>query len=324
MKIFLSILLFCCACAYSELPREQGYLRVSEKHELFFARYGNPEGIPVVVLHGGPGGGGYEKPLPFFDLSRFNVVMFDQRGASRSKPFACMEENTTQHSIADIETLRMHLGIHKWLVFGGSWGSLLGVLYGEAHPESCLGFILTGVFLGREQDIRLLQYTEKAKEHYQQFILNIPEDERAELIAACYKRVMDPDPEVHMKMARAVLRYHLISTTSSLNSAWIDSLLNDNQFTLGLTRTVLHYASHQLFLYPNQALAEVQKVSHLPAIIVQGNADINCLPEQAELLHQNWKNSQLWMIDGGGHNMDQSAISAALTRAANSFIKSMK
>lgn len=306
-----------------ESPRKEEYLQVSKKHQIFYAVYGNPQGIPVVVLHGGPGIGCNDSLSRFFDLKRFNVVMFDQRGAMRSKPFACMEENTTQFSIEDMEALRKHLGIKQWLLFGGSWGSLLAILYGQAHPEACLGFILRGVFLGREQDIRLFNKGEKASsEIHQEFILHFSKEEQNDLLAACYKRVMDPDPEVHMALARAFIRYHMTNTTTPSNLQLMEPLLKNDKLLLSMSRALLHYASHQLFLYPNQALSQMERISHLPAIIIHGNADINCLPDQALLLHNNWKNSRFWLIEKGGHSADDPLISSALIRATETFADS--
>lgn len=303
----------------SSVQGAEGYLEVSEKHQIYYSSYGNENGIPVVVLHGGPGLGCNEKDSRFFDLSRYFVVMFDQRGAMRSKPFGCMDENTTQDSIRDIEALRKHLGIEKWAVFGGSWGSLLAVVYGQAHPESCLGFVLRGIFLGREQDIRLFCVNEEtATEAHQEFLRQIPKDEQNDLLAASYKKVMDPDPEVHVNFAKNFMRYHLLRTSNSPNSV-IEKILQNEQLVVSMVRAVLHYASHQLFLQPNQILSNMERIAQLPAVIVHGSADINCLPEQARLLHQNWERSRLWMIDAGGHSADDPAIAPALLKATNSL-----
>jgi proline iminopeptidase len=299
-----------------ESPRQEGYLQVSDKHQIFYSLYGNPSGIPVVVLHGGPGMGCSDKPSRYFDLHRFNVVMFDQRGAMRSKPFACMEENTTQHLIDDIEKLRKFLEIERWVVYGGSWGSLLGILYGETHPDSCTGFVLSGIFLGREQDIQLFS---KRGDSYEQFISLFSDDEQKHILAASYTKVMNPDPKYHLPVARAFFRYIMTSTIYTKNSASVESLLKDDRLALSMSRAVLHYAVHSLFLSPNQALSRIDRVSHLPAIIVQGNEDLNCPPEQALLLHEQWKNSQLKLIENCGHSCDDSAMTSALIEAIESL-----
>lgn len=295
---------------------KEGYLQVSDIHQIFYSTFGNPEGIPVVVVHGGPGMGCGDKPSPIFDLNRYNVVLFDQRGAMRSKPFACMEDNTTQLLIEDIETLRRFLGIKKWVVYGGSWGSLLGILYGEAHPESCIGFVLSGIFLGREQDIQL--FREKG-EPYQEFLSLFPVNEQHDVLTACYERVMSQDPNEHLPIARAFFRYIMISSIYTKNPAAVDFLFKDDRLALSMSRAVLFYAHHQLFLRPNQALSQIDRVSHLPLIIVQGASDLNCPPNQAKLLHQYWKNSQLQLIERCGHSSDDSAMTVALKKAIESF-----
>lgn len=297
-------------------PRQQGYLQVSDKHQIFYALYGDPAGIPVVVLHGGPGMGCSDKPSPIFDLHRFNVVMFDQRGAMRSKPFACMEDNTTQLLIEDIEKLRRFLNIKKWVVFGGSWGSLLGILYGEAHPDACIGFVLSGIFLGREEDVQLFREKGKA---YQEFISLFSEADQQDLLAASYQKVMNPDPKINLPIARAFFRYIMLSSIYTKNPARVESLLEDDQLALSMSRAAIFYAQHRLFLAPNQVLSQIDRVSHLPAIVIQGADDLNCPPEQAKLLHQHWKNSQLRLVEGSGHSSDDSAMTTALSNAFKFF-----
>jgi proline iminopeptidase len=307
-----------------QTPRTEGYLQVSQKHQIFYAAYGNPEGIPVVVLHGGPGMGTTNEYTRFFDLAEWNVVMFDQRGAMRSIPFACMEENTTQDSIEDIETLRNQLGIQQWVVFGHSWGSCLGLAYGETYPKSCLGFILEGVFLGREQDISFFRDMGKGSiSAYEDFLTNIPLEEQNDIPKACYQRLMDPNPEVHMNMARALMRYQLLNSSKPQSPEVIKKVLSDERFILSFIRSFVHYAYNKCFLQPNQIIADINKVVHFPAIIVHGSLDVVCPPEQAYLLHDNWSNSQLWIIEGAGHSCSEPAIAHALTQATDSFILNM-
>ncbi len=303
----------------ASLHADSGYFAVSEKYELFYETHGNPEGIPVIVLHGGPGLGCRDEYARFFDLNRFFVLTFDQRGAMRSKPFACMEENTTQLLVEDIEKLRNHLKIKRWIVFGGSWGSLLGLVYGETHPEACLGFILRGIFLGREQDINLFSRTEAEFEPFQDFLSHIPIEERDDLLAATYKRIMDPDPEVQIKMALAFFRYFALCVISPNDSNKVKDLIKDERQVLSMAKAMLYYSKHQLFLEPNQVLSNLARINHLRGIIVHGSSDINCLPEQARLLHQNWENSRLWMIENAGHSALDPLISQALIEATKSL-----
>jgi proline iminopeptidase len=304
-------------------PNEEGYLQVSEIHRLFYATYGNPNGIPVVVLHGGPGAGCEDSLTRFFDLDHWHVVMFDQRGAMRSQPFACMEDNSPQHSISDIEKLRKHLGIEQWVIFGGSWGSTLAVLYGQEHPESCLGFILRGVFLARQQDYLHLFYGmgKVFPETYAELIHFLPEEERHDVLTAYYRRIMDPNPEVHLPAARAFMKFDTICGSHLPNPKGVNELLQDDQLVLSISRAFVYYSFNGFFLEPNQILSRMDRVSHLPAIIVHGRWDAICLPEMAYLLHQKWENSLLWFATQGGHFSHDPAIAASLATATDAFVQ---
>lgn len=303
-------------------PRTEGYLKVSDLHSIYYATYGNPDGVPVVVLHGGPGAGCSDGLTSFFDLDYWHVVMFDQRGAMRSTPLAEMTENSPQHSISDIEALRQHLGIDKWLVFGGSWGSTLSVLYGQAHPENCLGFVLRGVFQARERDYMHLFYDMGRifPEAYDEFIKHIPESERQNILAYSYEKIMDPNPEVHMPLARAFMKFDLICATHLPNPAVANGAYDDNS-VLSITRAYAYYAYNKFFLEPNQIINNMDKIGHLPSIIVHGRWDAICLPENAYTLHKNWPNSSLWMIPDGGHSAADPAISRGLLQATEAFKK---
>lgn len=219
----------------------------------------------------------------------------------------------------DIEALRKHLGIEKWLVFGGSWGSLLSILYGQQHPERCLGFVLSAIFLGRHQDIRLFGGPDDAPGAYQEFVAHIPAGERNNLLAATYKQVMDPDPAVHVKMACAALRYHMLRTSKPVPSeAEIEERLKDKRQIVSFIRAVMYYAMNNLFIDENQAIMNMDRIAHLPAYIIHGQEDINCLPEQAVTLHENWKNSQLHILPYTGH-VNNDAMVSALVGATNEF-----
>lgn len=308
-----------------EVPLTEGYLQVSEKHQIYYATYGNPNGVPVVILHGGPGIGCSDEYSRFFDLNNWHVIMFDQRGAMRSKPFACMEENTTQHSVIDIENLRIHMGIQQWVVFGNSWGSCLALTYGQSYPESCLGFILEGTFLGRDKDISFFRDMGKVSANaYADLLINIPPEEQDDVPKACYQRLMDSDPKVHMSMARALMRYQLLNTNNPPSAEIIQETLSDDCFILSFIRAFVHYAIHQCFLQPNQVLANVSKVIHHPCIIVHGALDTVCPLEQGALLHENWPNSELWIIEGAGHSCREAAIANALVEATKTFILKMR
>lgn len=304
-------------------PREEGFLKVSETHTLLYAVYGNPKGIPIVVLHGGPGAGCNDTLSRFFDLNRWNVVMFDQRGAMRSQPFCCMEENTPQYSIDDIEALRSHLGIEQWIIFGGSWGSTLALLYGQEHPERCLGFILRGIFLAREQDYLHVLYGigKIFPEAYEPFFNFIPEEERHDLLSAYHRRIFAPNPSVHLPAARTFMRFITICSTHLPNPMGVEKVVQNDRLILSMTRAFLHYSKHRFFLEPNQILSRMEKIAHLPAIIIHGRWDAIDLPEMAYALYQHWRHSQLWIVTEGGHSANDPPISAALATATDLFMQ---
>ncbi len=305
------------------LPKEEGYLQVSKLHKIFYATYGNPNGTPAIVLHGGPGAGCSDVYTSFFDLNKWHVIMLDQRGAHRSKPFACMEENTTDHCIEDIEVLRTYLKIKQWVVFGGSWGSLLGILYGKAHPESCLGFILRGIFLGREQDFQHLLYQmgKKFPEPYKEFLTHFDQEEKKDLVTAGYKRIMDPDLQVAIEFAQAFFSYLVHAKLPEQTPEDIEEGLKDHVTVYGKGKAFFHYSYHKFFLTPNQTLQNFDAISRFSAIIVHGAEDAICLPQQAHLLHEHWKNSFLWMVKKGGHSFEDLRVGSALARATDKFLE---
>lgn len=302
-------------------PKSEGYLQVSKVHSLYYATYGNAEGIPIVVLHGGPGMGCSDKITQFFDLEKWHVIMFDQRGAVRSLPLACMEENTPQHSVSDIETLRKSLGIDKWMVFGGSWGSALALLYAQEHADRCLGLILRGICLVREEDYLHLLYGmgKIFPEAYEQLVNYIPESERDDLLSAYYRRIMDPNPEVHMPAARTFIKYDFICGTHLPDPENVAKILENDQVVISLAKAFFYYSIHQFFLEPNQILSNLDKITHLPAIIVQGRWDVICPPHMSYMVHKRLQNSRLWIIPDGGHSAYDPPIGAALAEATDIF-----
>ncbi len=268
--------------------------------------------------------GSSETDIKFFDVSRFNIIMFDQRGAGKSHPLACMEDNTSQQLIDDIEKLKNHLGIKQWLVFGSSWGSLLALIYGQQYPESCLGFILSGIFLGRPQDIRLFGDETEVPEAYNEFIQYFPKEESSDLFSATYTRIMNPDQNIHMPIAKAWLKYHIIRTSNPVPSAQkLEMILNNDNYCLSIARSVLYYGRHKLFLKPNEVIEEMHKISDIPGILIHGQLDINCLPEQAVILHNNWENSSLKVLESAAHSYND-IMTAALIEATNQFAEKLQ
>ena len=298
-------------------PYEEGYLQVSDQHRLYYAQFGNPDGVPVLVVHGGPGFGCSPAWSSFFDLAFYRVIMFDQRGSARSTPAGEMNDNTPQHSVADMEALRVHLGVDKWLLFGGSWGSALSILYGETHPERVTGFVLRGVFLARQKDYEHLYYGMKRTfpDAWDEMVQVIPEEERTDLIKALYNRVMDPDPQVHLPVAHAFMRYDAICGTLLPNPALLDHQSKNDHSVINVTRAFMHYSINHFFMEEDQLLNDLDKIAHLPAIIVQGRYDMICLPEGAYELYKKWNNANLWFVADGAHFSSEPSIAKGLKEA---------
>lgn len=302
-------------------PYEENYLQVSQIHRIWYAQYGNPQGEPVVLLHGGPGAGSGDNDMRFFDPKYYRIILLDQRGAKRSEPAAEMRENTTQHLIADIEALRQQLKIEKWLVFGGSWGSALSLAYGQAHPERCLGFILRGIFLGRKAEGDQLWYGMKDAfpEVWEEFVNFLPVEERDDLPGSYYKRLMHPDRNINYPAARAFIKYDFTSAFLQAEPAAIQALMDDEKASLGMAKTFTHYYMHDFFFKPNELIDNLDKVNHLPLIIVHGRYDIICRAQVAYELHKKWPNSKLVIVEAAGHSAREPGITKALVEATESM-----
>ena len=299
--------------------RSSGWLDVSDGHRVYWEECGNPAGIPAIFLHGGPGAGSAPAHRRFFDPERTRIILMDQRGAGRSKPTASIEGNTTQALIEDIETLRRHLSIDRWLVFGGSWGSTLALAYGEAHPQSCLGFVLRGIFLGTMAEVEWFLYGMGRffPEAQQRFLEPIPVAERADLLGAYWRRLIDEDPRVHLPAARAWSRYERSCSTLLPNGSGGDE---DDGFHLSLARMEAHYFRNELFLRDGQLLAELDRISHLPATIVQGRYDVICPPEAARRLADAWPGATLEVVADAGHSAMETGIRAGLVAATDRLL----
>jgi proline iminopeptidase len=303
-------------------PYDQGFLAVSSLHTLYYEQCGNPAGKPVVFLHGGPGGGIDPIYRQYFDPSRWRVVLFDQRGCGKSRPYAELRENTTWDLVADIEKLRQHLGIDRWFVFGGSWGSALALAYGQTHPQSCLGFVLRGIFLLRPFELRWFYqsgasyFFPDAWEHY---LEPIPPEERDDLLAAYHRRLNDPDPQVRLRAARAWSVWEA-STSKLIPSPELIERFGRGEFAEAFARIECHYFVHGGFLDPeDQLLRGVGRLRHLPAVIVQGRYDAVCPPISAWELHQAWPEAEFRMIPDAGHSITEPGIRTALLEATDRF-----
>jgi proline iminopeptidase len=271
-------------------------------------------------LHVGPGAGAAPAHRRFFDPAHYRVVIFDQRGAGRSTPLGEIRDNTTPHLIADIERLRAHLGIDRWLVFGGSWGSTLALAYSEAHPARCSGLILRGIFLCRRSEIDWFLYGLKNlfPEAWHAFAGAIPKTERRDLLAAYYRRLTDPDPKVHMPAARAWSIYEG-SCSTLLPSPETVAYFAGDVVALGLARIEAHYFSHDIFLPENSLLENIGFVRGIPGVIVQGRYDAVCPIVSADDVHRAWPEAEYIVIPDAGHSAWEPRICGELVKATEKF-----
>ncbi|CAN5798889.1 prolyl aminopeptidase [soil metagenome] len=301
-------------------PYRQGMLPVDDLHTLYWEECGNPDGQPVLFLHGGPGGGTSPTHRRFFDPAHYRIVLFDQRGAGKSTPLGEYRNNTTALLIADIEKIRAMLGISQWLVFGGSWGSTLALAYGEAHPEPCLGFILRGIFLCTkgEVDWFINGIQNFYPEVYRRFAEAIPLEERGDLLQAYAKRLFCDDPAVYMEAARNWSRYEGSCLFLAPQPQAIEDFESD-VVSLGIGRLEAHYMLNAAFMEENQLISQIEKIRHLPAVIVQGRYDVICPPVSAYRLHQAWPEAQFHLIADAGHAAMEPGIAAELVRATEQF-----
>jgi proline iminopeptidase len=305
-------------------PFETGRLKVSPIHELYFEQCGNPNGQPAVFLHGGPGGGLVPDYRRFFDPENYHIVLFEQRGSGRSTPHASLEDNTTWHLVDDIERLREHLKIDRWLVFGGSWGSTLSLAYAQTHPERVTALVLRGIFLCREKEIRwFYQDGEGASaifpDLWEDYVKLIPPAERDDLLHAYHRRLMSDDEAVRLAAAKAW-------------SVWEGSILKlipdpeliehsgEDQFALAVARIEAHYFVNNAFFDTDNYLIEnVDKIRHIPGVIVQGRYDIVCPMMSAWELHRAWPEAKMHIVLDAGHASTETGIIAGLVEATDNF-----
>ncbi|WP_088890789.1 prolyl aminopeptidase [Leptolyngbya ohadii] len=303
-------------------PYATGTLKVSDLHTLYYEEVGNPEGKPIVFLHGGPGGGIDPFHRRFFDPQKWRVILFDQRGCGRSTPHAELRENTTWDLVSDIEKLRLHLGIDRWVVFGGSWGSTLSLAYSQTHPEACKGLILRGIFLLRQKEL-LWFYQEGASyffpDAWENYLKPIPPAERHNLIAAYYQRLTCEDWQIRQEAARAWSVWEA-STSKLLPDVGLQQRFGESQFADAFARIECHYFVNKgFFEQENQLLDQCDHIRHLPTVIVQGRYDVVCPPLSAWDLHQALPQSELIFISDAGHSMTEPGIRTALIEASDRF-----
>ena len=305
-------------------PFDTGRLKVSTIHELYYEQCGKPNGQPAVFLHGGPGGGVIPSYRQFFDPEFYRVVLFEQRGSGRSTPHASLEHNTTWDLVADIERLREHLSIDRWLVFGGSWGSTLSLAYAQTHPERVTALVLRGIFLCREKEIRWF-YQEGAgaqavfPDVWEEYVRIIPPAERGDMLRAYHRRLMSDNEAVRLEAARAWSVWE--GSTSKLfpDQKLIDHSAEEH-FALALARIECHYfVNNAFFATDNYLIENVDKIRHIPAEIVQGRYDVVCPMMSAWDLHRAWPEAQLHIIPDAGHAATEPGIAGALVEATDRF-----
>ncbi|MGI8494006.1 MAG: prolyl aminopeptidase [Pyrinomonadaceae bacterium] len=304
---------------YPEIePFDSGHLQVSDIHSIYYERCGNPEGIPVVFLHGGPGGGLIPMYRRFFDPKAFHIILFDQRGSGKSTPHADLRENTTWDLISDIETLREKFGIEKWYVFGGSWGSTLSLAYAETHPDRVSGLILRGIFLTRQQELRwFYQYgaSEIFPEYWERFRDEIPETERGDFMKAYHKRLTSDDEKIRLSAARAWSVWEG-STSKLFPDKDLMQHWEGEQEALSLARIECHYfMNNSFFDSENYLLENIDKIRHIPTVIVQGRYDVVCPMTSAWDLHNAFPEAELIVVPDSGHSVSEKGTAAALVDA---------
>lgn len=298
-------------------------LRVSDLHELHLEESGNPAGIPVLFVHGGPGGGTDGSSRRFCDPERYRILVFDQRGAGRSTPHAELEDNTTQALVADMEAIRQFLAIERWMLFGGSWGSTLSLVYAQTYPERVLGMVLRGIFLCRQQDLHWF-YQEGASrifpDHWEEYYTHIPQEERHDMIAAYHRRLIGDDEIARMAAAKIWSNWEGVCSTLRPNPHVVDRFI-DPHFALAMARIEAHYFSHRIFLEENQILNNVERLAGIPGIIVHGRYDMVCPLDNATALHRGWPDSELYIIREAGHSALEPGNTDALIRATEAMAK---
>ncbi|MBT4739885.1 MAG: prolyl aminopeptidase [Rhodospirillaceae bacterium] len=301
--------------------RKSGFLRADKVHRLYWEESGNKKGVPVVFLHGGPGAGTAPTYRRFFDPNHYRIILIDQRGSGRSTPEAETQDNTTEHLVSDLELVRDHLEIERWIVFGGSWGSTLALAYGQAHSDRCIGFILRGVFLFSSEEINwfLSGMGRFFPEAWRAFANHIPVNERHDLLTAYTARLMDPSPEIHRPAAAAWCAYE--NSCSRLMPTSRKTSRNDAYYSgaLAMARIEAHYMTNNGFLRPNQLLDGMTALKNHPAIIVQGRYDMVCPIQAADRLAQIWDGAAYRIIPDAGHSSLEPGIRSALITATDEF-----
>ncbi len=305
-------------------PYQEHRISVDTPHVLHVEECGNPDGLPVLFLHGGPGAGCESYHRRFFDPEKFRLVLFDQRGCGRSTPHGCLEKNTTQDLVADIETIRTQLGVDKWVLFGGSWGSTLALVYAQTHPERVHGMIVRGIFLSRQQDLDWFYREGGASrifpDHWEDLVRPVPPAQRGDLFAA-YDKLLHSENELQrVSAAKAWSTWEGHCATLRPNQNLLDHF-TDLHTAVSLALIEVHYFKHASFLTDNQIIKNMERIREIPGVIVHGRYDMICPLDNATALHQAWENSELIIIRDAGHSAAEAGITDALVRATDEMAR---
>ena len=308
---------------YPEIePFQTGRLQVSDVHEIYFEQSGNPEGKPAIFVHGGPGGGSNPAHRRYHDPSKYRIIVFDQRGCGQSTPYASLQDNTTWHLVSDMEAIREHLGIEKWQVFGGSWGSTLGLAYAQTHPHRVTELVLRGIFMLRRSE--LIWFYQHGASHifpdaWDSYLEAIPEVEHGDLISAYYRRLTSDDEAVRNAAARAWSVWEGSTSYLVQNPDHI-AHAGEDDFAVAFARIECHFfVNGGFFEVDGQILRDIDRIRHIPGVIVQGRYDVVCPMRSAWDLHKAWPESELHVIANAGHSANEVGIVDQLVRATDRF-----
>ncbi|MGH8149134.1 MAG: prolyl aminopeptidase [Steroidobacteraceae bacterium] len=305
-------------------PYSSGYLSVGGGHELYFEECGNPHGKPAVFLHGGPGGGSDPRMRGFFDPHRYRLVLYDQRGCGKSRPYASLAENSTWHLVEDLERLRARLGIDRWLVFGGSWGSTLALAYAEAHPQRVSELVLRGIFLLRRWELDWFYQNPGGAaalypDLWEKYIEPIPPEERSDLVGAFYRRLTSADPAVLAEAARAWSVWEGATSFLKVNPGYV-AKFDDGAYAAAFARIECHYFINHGFLRSDgQLIDDAARIRSIPGVIVQGRYDVVCPMRSAWDLHRAWPEAELRIVPDAGHSAFERGITHELVAATDRF-----
>jgi len=310
-------------------PAIQPYVRhtleVDPPHRLHVEECGNPKGIPVLFLHGGPGGGCQPSHRQFFNADLYRIILFDQRGCGCSTPHAELRRNTTAELLADVERIREQLGVDRWLVFGGSWGSTLGLLYAQAYPEHVQGLVLRGIFLCRKQDISWFYQDGASRlfpDYWQEFVAPVDPGKRGDMVKAYYELLTGSDEVARLAAAKAWSIWEGRTSTLLSKPSLVEHFGNSH-VALSMARIECHYFVHGAFIEADQILQQAKRLHGIPGVIVHGRYDVVCPVDQAYALHQAWPESRLTIVPGVGHSMSDPAMVDALIRATDGFAEQL-